>query len=113
MRQELKVELVVYYELAFNGSLISAKNAAHSRMLVALQSALLDIGVSFSGTRGILYSTPNEEQRDGAAVAGLGDKGAPAAELRQRHLHPPGRLRHHSASVAHPLPLDGAEAGGR
>jgi small-conductance mechanosensitive channel len=51
----LKVELHVYYSLAFNGSFFGERAIAQGKMVTCVQDALLAIGVSYAGTDGVIY----------------------------------------------------------
>jgi small-conductance mechanosensitive channel len=51
----LKVELHVYYSLAFNGSFFGEKAVAQGKMIACVQDALLAVGVSYAGTDGVIY----------------------------------------------------------
>lgn len=53
--ERLKVELNVLYSLAFNGSERLRMIESHSRMISVVQSALIDMGVTFTGTDGMIF----------------------------------------------------------
>ena len=81
--ERLKVELNVLYSLAFNGSQRGMMIEAHSRMLFVVQSALLDLGVTFTGTDGMIFCH-NPDTVDAALdpstlVTGVPVTGAPIA----------------------------------
>ena len=81
--ERLKVELNVLYSLAFNGSQRGMMIEAHSRMIFVVQSALLDLGVTFTGTDGMIFCH-NPDTVDAALdpstlVTGVPVSGAPTA----------------------------------
>ena len=55
LHDRLKVELNVIYCLAFNGSQRLAMLEAQSRMIFVVMQALVDMGVSFTGTDGMIF----------------------------------------------------------
>ena len=68
MKSHLKVELHVYYTLAFNGSYFAAKHNATHRILLCFQKALLELGVSFAGTDGIIYTQEPSTESTGPTM---------------------------------------------
>lgn len=55
LRERLKVRLDVIYDLAFNGSQRLRMLEAQSRMIFVVQQALVDMGVAFTGTDGMIF----------------------------------------------------------
>ena len=53
----LKVEFNVLYTLTFNGSQRGAMLEAHSRMLFVVTNALIAMGVSYTGTDGMIFAS--------------------------------------------------------
>jgi len=56
VQERLKVELDVIYTLAFNGSQRLMMIEAHSRMVHLVSSTLLNMGVAFTGTDGMIFA---------------------------------------------------------
>lgn len=56
VQERLKVELDVIYTLAFNGSQRLMMIEAHSRMIHLVTSTLLNMGVAFTGTDGMIFA---------------------------------------------------------
>jgi len=55
--QLLKVEFNVLYTLTFNGAQRGAMLEAHSRMLFLVTNALIAMGISYTGTDGMIFSS--------------------------------------------------------
>ena len=56
LRDPLKVRVRIYYQLAFRASEFSRKNAANSRFMLALQAVAMEIGLSYCGTDGQIFT---------------------------------------------------------
>ena len=91
VRDPLKVRISIFYQLAFKASEFSRKLAANSRFLLALQAALMEIGLSYCGTDGQIFTCEetsrtrfrreqrrNEWRRDGAGGSARATPSAPS-----------------------------------
>jgi len=56
VRDPLKVRVSIFYQLAFKASEFSRKLAANSRFLLALQAAMMEVGLSYCGTDGQIFT---------------------------------------------------------
>ena len=56
VRDPLKARVSIFYQLAFKASEFSRKLAANSRFLLALQAAMMEIGLSYCGTDGQIFT---------------------------------------------------------
>ena len=56
VRDPLKIRVSCFYQLAFNASEFSRKLAANSRFLLALQASMMEIGLSYCGTDGQIFT---------------------------------------------------------
>ena len=75
VRNPLKVRVSIYYQLAFKASEFSRKLAANSRFLLALQAAMMEVGLSYCGTDGQIF-TCEETSRTAATKKALMMKNA-------------------------------------
>ena len=56
LRDPLKVRVSIFYQLAFKASEFSRKLAANSRFMLALQAAAMEMGLSYCGTDGQIFT---------------------------------------------------------
>jgi hypothetical protein len=69
VRDPLKIRISCFYQLAFNASEFSRKLAANSRFLLALQQSMMEIGLSYCGTDGQIFTC--EETGTGKTLQGM------------------------------------------
>ena len=89
VRDPLKARVSIFYQLAFKASEFSRKLAANSRFLLALQAAMMEIGLSYCGTDGQIFTC--EETSRTRLTKRLFMKRAPRA--RRRRFRRARRLR--------------------
>lgn len=78
VRDPLKARVSIFYQLAFKASEFSRKLAANSRFLLALQAAMMEIGLSYCGTDGQIF-TCEETSRTRLTKKAFHEKGSARA----------------------------------
>jgi len=81
----LKLKLSCFYQLAFNASEFDRKLRTNSRFIHALQTALLEINLSYAGTDGQIFKCEERKQapisrRQSVAIPSSGVRGINASE---------------------------------